>query len=44
MNPLLTIKQYDSPSVRVVEVHYYISFLLSNTEIIIDDGQEHGWD
>ena len=35
---------YIKPSVRNVQLHTEVSFLVSNTEVIIDDGQEHGWD
>ena len=36
-------RQYVAPSVRVV-VLKLDAHVLSNTEPIVDDGQEHGWD
>ena len=35
---------YPAPAMRVVELRPENHFLLSNTEPIIDDGQEHGWE
>ena len=35
---------YKKPSIRVVVLSLDDNFLSSNTETIIDDGEEHGWD
>ena len=37
-------KAYIKPVVRSVQLNTEVSFMISNTEVIIDDGQEHGWD
>ena len=37
-------KQYVTPTFRVITFLFETSFLISNTERIDDDGQEHGWD
>jgi hypothetical protein len=37
-------KDYSSPAVRVVLSQPETNFVISNTEVIVDDGQEHGWD
>ena len=35
---------YLTPTLRVINLCHDESFLASNTEPIIDDGEEHGWD
>ena len=35
---------YIKPTVRYIQLNTEMSFLISNTEVIVDDGQEHGWD
>lgn len=35
---------YVAPAVRVIESLSENSFLASNLEPIVDDGEEHGWD
>ncbi|MBQ6761542.1 MAG: hypothetical protein IJP49_02205 [Bacteroidales bacterium] len=35
---------YKAPAFRIIILSSEISFLASNTEPIIDDGEEHGWD
>lgn len=40
-NPL---RPYSAPSFRMVPLASETSFLASNTEPIVDDGEEHGWD
>jgi len=37
-------KEYSSPAVRIVLSQPETNFVISNTEVIVDDGQEHGWD
>lgn len=37
-------KRYVAPSARVLVPKFEANFLASNTEPIVDDGQEHGWD
>ena len=37
-------KVYVAPAVRVIAPLYENSFLASNLEPIVDDGEEHGWD
>ena len=37
-------KEYLSPTVRIVLSQPETNFVISNTEVIVDDGQEHGWD
>ena len=36
--------QYYAPAIRIVLLQPENNYLISNTEPIIDDGQEHGWD
>ena len=36
--------EYISPAVRIVLSQPETNFVISNTEVIVDDGQEHGWD
>ena len=35
---------YMAPDFRILILASEINFLASNTEPIIDDGEEHGWD
>ena len=35
---------YIRPAVRFIPMNAEVPFLQTNTEVIIDDGQEHGWD
>ena len=35
---------YIKPAVRYLPLNTEVPFLQTNTEVIIDDGQEHGWD
>ncbi len=35
---------YMAPAFRILILSSEINFLASNTEPIIDDGEEHGWD
>jgi hypothetical protein len=37
-------ERYIAPSLRLINTLFEFSFLTSNTEPIIDDGQEHDWD
>ena len=37
-------KKYDAPAARMVSLQAEVNYLISNTETIVDDGQEHGWD
>lgn len=37
-------RTYNSPLIRIMPIKCDISFLISNTEPIVDDGQEHGWE
>ena len=37
-------KVYSSPVCRIKDLDLEVNFLASNTEPIIDDGEEHGWD
>ncbi len=37
-------KAYIKPLVRYIPLNTEVPFLQTNTEVIIDDGQEHGWD
>ena len=37
-------KEYLSPTVRIVLSQPETNFVISNTEVIVDDGHEHGWD
>ena len=41
---LKSTQAYIKPAVRYIQLKTEMSFLISNTEVIIDDGQEHGWD
>lgn len=41
---LVLSNTYIKPIIRIVLITTDKYFLLSNTEVIIDDGQEHGWD
>ena len=41
---LNSTQAYIKPAVRYIQLNTEVSFLISNTEVIIDDGQEHGWD
>lgn len=35
---------YEAPAFRIISLAADVNFLSSNTEPIIDDGEEHGWD
>ncbi len=35
---------YTTPAFRIISLTSEMNFLASNTEPIIDDGEEHGWD
>ena len=35
---------YIRPAMRYIPMNTEVPFLQTNTEIIVDDGQEHGWD
>jgi hypothetical protein len=37
-------KPYIAPAARLTQLLQESSFAISNTEPIIDDGQEHGWE
>jgi hypothetical protein len=37
-------RTYVKPFVRYIPLNTEVPFLQTNTEVIIDDGQEHGWD
>jgi hypothetical protein len=39
-----TRKEYLEPGQRLIPTDFERVFLASNTEPIIDDGEEHGWD
>ena len=41
---LKSAQAYIKPAVRYIQLNTEVSFLISNTEVIVDDGQEHGWD
>ena len=41
---LKSAQAYIKPAVRYIQLNTDVSFLISNTEVIVDDGQEHGWD
>ena len=41
---LTSSRIYIKPVVRSVQLNTEVSFMISNTEVIVDDGQEHGWD
>ena len=41
---LTSSRIYITPAVRYIQLNTEMSFLISNTEVIVDDGQEHGWD
>ena len=46
MNTILQVskKDYFSPCCHVKSLYLDANYLVSNTEPIDDDGQEHGWD
>jgi hypothetical protein len=41
---LKSAQAYIEPAVRYIVLNTEVSFMISNTEVIVDDGQEHGWD
>ena len=41
---LKSAQAYIKPAVRYIPMNTEVPFLQTNTEVIIDDGQEHGWD
>ena len=41
---VIASNNYSSPTLRIIDLCVESSFLQSNIEPIIDDGQEHDWD